>query len=361
MNPFLTYNEILELIDAFDPVQYAKTRNHLSGGVTRLSAYITRGVIGLPDIRDRVLQRHTSKAAEKFLQELTWREYFQKVYTAKGEDIFSDLRFSRADWQHHEVVSAIAQAQTGIEAVDQEIRQLLETGYMHNHARMWTAMLACNVAKAHWLDMSRFMYYHLLDGDLASNTLSWQWVAGTSVQKQYVADQKLINGCSGAQQVGTYIDREREQVGTGVVPSVLSEHQPFTYTTQYPKCDQIESLENQQVFLYHPWSIDPQWRADEVGERIFIIEPRLYDRFPVSEKVINHMLALVQTHITTAKIYVGNVETLPGIHLARVYSKQHPATIHFPGEKDAVTELFPTVQGYHQSFFKFWQECQKAR
>lgn len=359
MNPLRTYSEILELIDDFDPKKYAKTRNHLRGQVSLLSPYLARGVVSLPVVRDRILLRHTPEDAEKFLQELAWREYFQKVYYAKGKGIFSDLRFTRTDWQHDDVVSVVADATTGIEAIDSSVTQLVDTGYMHNHARMWTAMLACNVANAHWFSMSRWMFYHLLDGDLASNTLSWQWVSGTSIQKKYVADQKLINGCSDTQQVGTFLDMPRELISMQKVPAQLVSHEPFSYTMQYPESSTIQSLSKKNVFLYHPWNIDPLWRTDEEGERIFVIEPRLFDRFPVSPKVLDFMLKLLQTHIPGAKIYVGNVETLPDVQEATVFSKSHPATTHFPGTTDAPEELFPQVQGYYQSFFKFWEACQK--
>jgi deoxyribodipyrimidine photo-lyase len=357
MNPKYSYEDILGLIDAFDPIAYTKTRNHLGGTVSRLSPYITRGVISLPAIRDRLLTRHPKSAIEKFVQELAWREYFQKVYAAKGEEIFSDLRFSRTNWQHHDVVTAIAGAQTGIDAVDSELISLMQTGYMHNHARMWTAMLACNVAKAHWSTMSRWMYYYLLDGDLASNTLSWQWVAGTSVQKQYVANQDLINNCSDVKQHESYLAVPIEMVGT-IVADVLTAHEPFSFTMEYPTSDDVNDVSGKNVFLYHPWSIDPLWRKGERGERIFIIEPRLFDRFPVSPKVLDHILTLVKIHLPEARVFFGNAEAIPGISRATVFSKAHPTTTHIPGHKDVVEELFPHVQGYYQSFFKFWQACE---
>jgi deoxyribodipyrimidine photo-lyase len=361
MNPKFSYTQILQLIDDFSPASYAKTRNHLRGSVSRLSPYITRGVITLPAVQARILQNHPGNQAEKFIQELAWREYFQKVYLAKGKEIFADLRYERNDWEHGDVVQAIALAETGIQAIDTEIVQLQQTGYMHNHARMWTAMLACNVAKADWRVMSKWLYYYLIDGDLASNTLSWQWVAGTSSAKRYVADQSLINGCSDTKQVGTYLDIERTQVGEGMVPEILQASESFDLQTTYPKSAVIESLSGKTVHLYHPWSIDPLWKKDEEGEKIFIIEPRLFDVYPVSEVVIEHMCSLVDTHVPTAKIYVGNVETLPDISSATVYSKKHPATTHFPGTKEPVAELYPDVQGYYPSFFKFWNACQQVR
>ena len=360
MNPNLTYQEIVAYIKSIDPVQYAKTRNHLSGAVSKLSPYITRGVISLPAIRDIIYQSYTPQESEKFVQELAWREYFQKVFTSKGEAIFSDLRFTRDDWQHQDLVTAVVDGTTSITTIDSSIADLYQTGYMHNHARMWTAMLACNVAKAHWSDMSRWLYYHLIDGDLASNTLSWQWVAGTSINKQYVANQELINACSDSTQTDTYLDIDRDRVSQQSVPDALQATTPFAYTTDYPDSDQIPDLQHKSVCLYHPWSIDPLWRIEEEGVRIFVIEPQLFDRFPVSPLVMDHLISLVRTHVPEALIFVGAVSDLPGIETAQVYSKAHPTTTHFPGTKDQVAELFPAVQGYFQSFFKFWQACQKG-
>lgn len=357
MNPNLTYNEILHLIDTFDPINYSKTRNHLEGAVSQLSPYITRGVISLPTIRDYILKKYSKQDAQKFIQELAWREYFQKVYRAKGKEIFSDLRFARDDWRHNEIPTGIIKAHTGIKVIDEQLNELMSLGYAHNHARMWIAMLACNIAKAHWFNMSRFMYYYLLDGDLASNTLSWQWVAGTSIQKQYLTNQESLNNCSNIKQYKTYLDIPINLIDQLKIPEELVDYEPFSLKMTYPNSDNISDLSNKKVFLYHPWSIDPLWRSEETGERIFVIEPRLFDEFPISAHVLDHMLRLLSVHVPTAKVFVGNVETIPGITKANVFSKQHPSSIHFMGHKDSVPELFPKVTGYYQSFFKFWQNC----
>ena len=72
------------------------------------------------------------------------------------------------------------------------------------------------------------------------------------------------------------------------------------------------------------------------------------------------MLRLLRTHVPTAKIFVGNVETIPGITTATVFSKDYPATTHFIGHKDPALELFPKATGYYQSFFTFWQACEET-
>jgi deoxyribodipyrimidine photo-lyase len=116
-------------------------------------------------------------------------------------------------------------------------------------------------------------------------------------------------------------------------------------------------LKDEKVFIYHPWSIDPLWRKGEEGKRIFVIEPRLFNKFPVSKLVMEHMLTLLSVHVPDVQIYVGNIETLPDIEKAEVFSKRHPATQHYPGTQDRGEELYPEVQGYFTSFFNFWKAC----
>ena len=353
-----TKNDIVNFVKEFDVVAYQKTRNHLSGNVSRLSPFITRGVISLPEIRDIVLERYSHKQAEKFIQELVWREYWQEVWFVKGDDIFTDLRFSRDDWEHDKLVEAIVLANTGIKSIDIQIEEMYQSGYMHNHARMWTAMLACNVAKAHWFSMSRWMYFYLIDGDLASNMLSWQWIAGTNAGKRYVAHQKLINACSDTSQVRTYLTMPREEVGTGDVPEKLKLAIHFDYTTNYPNSDEID-WNSETIFLYSPWTLDPDWYNDGVGERVLILEPCLFDRFPVSEKVMEFILTVAKTQVSDIKLYVGNISDVNFGEGTIVKSKLYPATKHWPGDKEKPEKLFPNICGYYPSFFKYWKECTK--
>ncbi len=356
-DPTRSKSDLLEYVATFDVATYQKTRNHLRGGVSRLSPYITRGVISLPEIRDVVLEHHTYREAEKFIQELAWREYWQQVWYVKGNKIFSDLRFVRDDWEHKDLVSSIITATTGIEVIDRTVSQLEATGYMHNHARMWTAMLACNVGKAYWYDMSRWLYYHLYDGDLASNTLSWQWVAGTNAAKRYVANQKLINACSDISQVRTFLTIPRGEVGTGAVPEVLRATVPFRYQTTYPECDNLDR-KAKTVLLYSPWTLDPNWRSDMQGERILVIEPRWFDAFPVSSRVMRFICAVAKRQIPGCKIWVGNASDLDLSIDTEVYSKSYPTHIGWPGAQDEQGRLFPHVRGYYPSFYKFWKVCQ---
>lgn len=362
MSYLLSYQEILAHIDIIDPVAYARTRNHLAGAVTKLSPYISRGVITLPQIRDQLLQKHSQKDCEKLIQELAWREYFQRVWYEKGDAIFSDLRFPRDDWHHHEVVSVIVDASTGIEAIDQAIKDLYTTGYMHNHARMWVAALSCNLVKAHWHTMGKWLYYHLIDGDLASNFLSWQWVAGTSVNKRYTVNQDLINGCSTITQQDSWLAVERDDFLQMTPPAQFLIAEPFLYQMEYPSIPVILNVSGAVVNLYTPWTLDPLWRTGDTSEfqprQILVIDPDWFNRYPVSAAVLDFIMRQGKTVMPELEVFVGNPREIPGIYEAEVYFKNHPTNQTWPGYRDLEELLFPGVTGYYPSFFAYFKAVQ---
>ena len=352
-----SYPELLDEIRAIDPVAYAATRNHVAGAVTRLSPYITRGVLPLTMVRDIVLERHPIIDCEKLLQELAWREYFQNIWWAKGDAIFSDLRFSRSDWRHDELVAGIVRAETGIEAIDAAVQELYTTGYLHNQVRLWVASLACNLARAHWYPMGKWLYYHLLDGDLASNFCSWQWVAGTLMQKRYTFTQPVVNRCTESSQSGTYLDIPPEHFARQPIPPALQASLPFTYETLYPATDRLARVAGQEVLLYTPWTLDPCWRsAASPARRILVIDPAWFDRFPVSELALDFIIRQGQTVLPQLEVHVGGVSDIPGIaEAATVTTLAHPSNLTWDVSREAPARLFPAVTGYYPSFSAYWR------
>jgi deoxyribodipyrimidine photo-lyase len=354
-----TYEQILEQIDSVDPTLYAKTRNKHDGAVTKLSPYITRGVITLPEIKERLLAKHSKQDCSKLIQELAWREYFQNVWWAKGGEIFRDLRFSRDDWRHESLVSAIVNAETGIDALDTKITELYETGYMHNHVRMNVASVACNLAKAHWYEMGRWLYYHLIDGDPASNFLSWQWVAGTSVNKQYLTSQQVLNACSPQQQQGTWLDFEREAMMEQAMPEVLEASQPAELSCHYPNSEIETIATDKKTILYTPWTLNPTYQKEVAAERILLIDTDWFERLPVSERVMNFIVEQGKAVIPDLKVMVGKpTELLKGIEVETISYLTHQTNTDWPGEGDDAPMLVPAVTGYFTSFFKYWQKAQ---
>jgi deoxyribodipyrimidine photo-lyase len=175
-------------ITAVRPAAYASTRNALDGAVSGLSPYITHGFVTLADVLAGVAARHALGVQHKFVYELGWREYFRHVWQHRGEGILRSLHEGPLpDTAYARGLPAdIREGCTGVAVVDEAVRALYATGMLHNHARMWLASYVVHVRKVHWRAGADWLYGHLLDGDLASNHLSWQWVAGTGSSKPYL-------------------------------------------------------------------------------------------------------------------------------------------------------------------------------
>ena len=172
------------------PSHYARTRNALDGGVTGLSPYLTHGIISLPEVARTVGAKHKLGYHDKLVFELGWRAFFHHVWASAPQPnaILADMRPANV-WrgQYASALPAdITEGRTGVRAIDAAVRQLYATGYLHNHARMWLASYCVHLRKVHWRAGADWLYAHLLDGDLPSNHLSWQWVAATFSSKPYL-------------------------------------------------------------------------------------------------------------------------------------------------------------------------------
>lgn len=352
------YDQVLKWLAGIRPAQYASTRNYLNGAVTRLSPYISRGVISLNQVAATALKRYRIHEAEKLLQELAWREYWQRTWQVKGPSIFTDLRREQEGVRHHEMITAITKAQTGIQIIDSQIRELYNTGYLHNHLRMYISSIACNIAGAHWLQPSRWMYYHLLDGDLASNSLSWQWVAGTFSSKKYYCNQDNINHYTNTRQQGTFLDHDYDTLTRMPAPAVLTEHHPVELHTSLPETPAPVIQDGVPVLLYNSYQLDPRWHAGETATRILLLEPSHFNQNPVSERVLNFIIALAG-NIPGLQIYCGEWASLeamipPGMP---VHYKEHPAFTYNRATAEQRSWLFPDVNGFYPSFSAYWKKC----
>jgi len=175
----------------FDVTQYALTRNYLNGQVSKLSPYIRHGLITTQSLYNLVrTQVSQSSEIEKFAQELVWRDFWRHVLRHHPEWLWSDAEpyktGFRADEYADKLPKDIATGKTGVACIDAFCQQLIEQGYLHNHARMYLAAYVVHWRRVKWQAGAAWFLHHLLDGDEASNNFSWQWVASTFSQRPYI-------------------------------------------------------------------------------------------------------------------------------------------------------------------------------
>lgn len=368
-------------IEAVRPSAYAKTRNHLDGAVSGLSPYITHGFVTLHDVLSGVSARHALATQHKFVFELGWRAYFRHVWHHRGEHILRSLHEGPLPESAYasSLPSDIRGGCTGIPVVDEAVRVLYSTGMLHNHARMWLASYVVHIRKVHWRAGADWMYGHLLDGDLASNHLSWQWVAGTASHKPYLFNADNVARYApepwhsfGSVMDAPYeaLDRMARQPTPGanaplnasavhsVVEPQMTERPPASLATALPSAAVVA---DRDVWLVHPWNLRPGptgCRAD--ARTIGIVLTDFHGAWPWSERrwrfVVQRMNELAH------ECWLGSAESMhAALQGARsVRSSFEPHLLPWLprlAQCDAEPDLFARVTRRCDSFSQWWSRA----
>ena len=393
-------------IRAVRPGDYARTRNALQGAVTGLSPYITHGLVTLPEVLAEVNARHPMDMQHKFVFELGWREYFRHVWHFRNAGILNSLRDGPLPEECYDraLPADIRQASTGVPVIDMAVRTLYDTGYLHNHARMWLASYVVHIRKVHWRVAADWLYGHLLDGDLASNHLSWQWVAGTGSSKPYLfnADNVARYAPSAWHSPGSVIDQSYEaldrlarqpghqsarrslrlsardgsaatresdasvadtshaaQVAHGEPP--LSETPPAGFGWALPDA---AAVAGRDVWLVHPWNmgeLPATLPSDAVAVGVFVSD--FHRAWPWSEKrwrfVCDRMTELATVRWVGDAASIG--EALKSAR--RVRSTDEPHLKPWLGawaDCQAAPALFPAVDRRCDSFSQWWNRVSRG-
>ena len=178
--------------------EYSKLRNFDFGpdnrsNISCLSPYITHGIINELEVIDKSLKKFSFLKNEKFIQEVLWRVYW-KGWLELRPNVWSDYLIEldnfRDEFKNDQNYLNAIEGKTDIDCFNQWIIELKENNYLHNHARMWFASIWIFTLELPWQLGSEFFMKHLYDGDAASNTLGWRWVAGVQTQgKHYLASE----------------------------------------------------------------------------------------------------------------------------------------------------------------------------
>jgi len=195
----------LEALDTFinnDIVNYSSKRNYDFGPTDRknvscLSPYVSHRLINEYEISKKVLSKHSYQKVEKYIQEIYWRVYWKgwlELRPKVWDDFTEDLNIIEESENYYLAI----EGQTKIECFNDWVKEIKEYNYLHNHARMWFASIWIFTLGLPWQKGAEFFMKYLLDGDAASNTLSWRWVGGLQTKgKHYLAQswniRKFLN------------------------------------------------------------------------------------------------------------------------------------------------------------------------
>lgn len=384
-----THRAARQRLDVVQPASYARSRNTLDGAVTGLSPYFTHGLLTPAEAARNIHARYPLSFEDKLVFEFGWRAFFHHVWSrSKHPDAILEDMHGQAPWDGHYADTLpldIRQGCTGVPAIDNAVRLLYSTAYLHNHMRMWLASYVVHVRKVHWRAGADWLYGHLLDGDLPSNHLSWQWVAGTFSSKPYVfnAENVLKYAPAGAHQAwdcsGTVIDKSydaldamaRHQPDAGPEPGLHEKvPEPPLLAHFYPSnqaLDQsinaqeaINNIANKKLELVHPWSLALPTEGNTL--RIGIIHLPAHSAWPWSEGRWQFVLQAMAE--VTDGIWIGDITALDTSAADGVTAQ---ATL-FPGYREALSDiavlvpapqLLPNPSMACRSFSKFYERARR--
>ena len=201
MNFPISRDNTLKKLDDFienNILDYTKSRNFDFGIQNRkntscLSPYISHGIISETEIINKVLKKHLFNKTEKFIQEVLWRVYWRgwlELRPMVWNDFLIKLEALNEKYKTNKNYLNAIKGETNIQCFNDWVNELKETNYLHNHARMWFASIWIFTLELPWELGAEFFLKYLYDGDSASNTLGWRWVAGIQTPgKHYLASE----------------------------------------------------------------------------------------------------------------------------------------------------------------------------
>jgi len=178
--------------------EYSKLRNFDFGpekrsNISCLSPYITHGIINEKEVIQKALSKFSFSKNEKFIQEVLWRTYWKGWLELRPNvwaDYLVELNQIKNEFRDNKDYIAAIEGKTKIDCFNEWVNELKENNYLHNHTRMWFASIWIFTLELPWQLGAEFFMQHLYDGDAASNTLGWRWVAGVQTQgKHYLASE----------------------------------------------------------------------------------------------------------------------------------------------------------------------------
>lgn len=314
----------LKKLQAIDAVTYNKNRNFLNGAVTRLSPYLRHGCITLREAFDDVQSRF-GPSAEKLLFEFAWRDYWRRVWYQEGDNILSEMEAPKVAIKHLLLNDFVRKGQTGLPCMDAFIEDLLETGYVHNHGRMWLASYIVHHLKMDWREAADWFEAHLLDGDTASNHLSWQWVASTNSAKPYFFNKENLSRYTANQ----FCDNCKAKCPFDASYEALDERL-FTqtqmsakqYPIQKPAKQPVPLHKNVGIFIHDEMLSVAHPLLQQSQPKIFVFDPKLYGHWSLNRL---QFVADCLMDLENVEVWLGDTyDVLTQLEIGHVISQDTP-------------------------------------
>ena len=274
--------------------EYSKLRNFDYGPTNRsniscLSPYITHGVVSELEVIKKSLSKFSFSKNEKFIQEVLWRTYWKGWLELRPNvwtDYLNELKKIREEFKDNQNYKNAIEGNTNIECFNEWIKELKETNYLHNHARMWFASIWIFTLDLPWQLGAEFFMKHLYDGDVASNTLGWRRVAGIQTQgKKYLASEWNIKKFTNNRFSNIKLNEN--------APPKTSDK---TYAASKFEFNSPQNLEEKNLLIFeNNLSFEISDFKDQKFKKVFLISNRNENRnIELSEKLVKFKSQLIE-------------------------------------------------------------------
>ena len=273
---------------------YSKLRNFDFGPEKRsntscISPYITHGILTEVEIIKKVLKKSLFVKNEKFIQEILWRIYWKGWLELRPNvwtDYLLELKKAKEEFKDNKEYLNAIEGNTNIECFNEWVKELKKYNYLHNHTRMWFASIWIFTLNLPWQLGAEFFIKHLLDGDAASNTLGWRWVAGIQTHgKHYLASEWNIKKFSN--------NRFNEiKLNENALPKISRN----TYSAVIKEFNNPKKIEDKNLIIFeNNISFELTDFKDQKFKKIYLISNKNENReIKLSEKIINFKTGLIE-------------------------------------------------------------------
>ena len=273
--------------------EYTKLRNFDFGPDNRsntscLSPYITHGTINELEIINKSLNKFSFSKNEKFIQEVLWRVYWKGWLELRANvwsDYLIELDKIKNDFKDNQNYLNALEGKTNIECFNYWVNELKENNYLHNHTRMWFASIWIFTLELPWQLGAEFFMQHLFDGDAASNTLGWRWVAGVQTQgKHYLASEWNIKKFTNNKFQDIKLNENANPIFNDKIYSINKEN--FSNS---------EILENKNLVIFeNNMTYEFSDFKDHKFKKIFLVSNETNRKIKLSEKVLKFKANLLE-------------------------------------------------------------------
>ena len=340
---------------------YSKLRNFDFGpsnrsNVSCLSPYITHGIINELEVINKSLKKFSFAKNEKFIQEVLWRVYW-KGWLELRPDVWSDYLIEldkiKKEFKNNQSYLDAIEGKTNVDCFNQWVIELKESNYLHNHTRMWFASIWIFTLELPWQLGAEFFMQHLYDGDAASNTLGWRWVAGIQTQgKHYLASEWNINKFTNNRFKNIKLNENAKPISNDKIYSVINKS---FKNSEISENKTLLIFENNMTFEFSDFK-------EHKFKKILLVSNNTDRTIKLSEKVLKFKANLLEDQKIRLKEKSINCETININDLKNVTEEVYAL---YP----AVGENLNFIQNNQLKNIKFlyrkldqfsWQYCNKG-